>query len=204
MDIVEALTEHHAVLRRLAQEAEQRPEAFAEYERQLTAHHTMEEKYFYDFLLEFGAARHDALEGVNEHHIIEMIILDARRFPREHELFGVKVEGLAEYTAHHLDEEEADIFPLARRHMPQKLLAELGGQFRQAMDIVLGISLPPAGGKGPAAKGLVVPEAGKPERAPRPPEASGAAEVPRAPEIPATAQPRPGAGLGLGSLKARA
>ncbi len=185
MDIVEALTEHHAVLRRLAQEAEQRPEAFAEYERQLTAHHTMEEKYFYDFLLEFGAARHDALEGVNEHHIIEMIILDARRFPREHELFGVKVESLAEYTAHHLDEEEADIFPLARRHMPQELLAELGGQFRQAMDTVLGISLPPAGGKGPASQGLVAPEA------------------PRAPATPVAVQPRSGAGLGIGSLKAR-
>lgn len=189
MDIVDALTEHHAVLRRLAQEAEQRSEAFAEYERQLTAHHTLEERYFYDFLQEVAEVRHDALEGVNEHHIIEMIILDTRRFPREHELFVVKVENLGEYTAHHLDEEEADIFPLARQHLSPELLAELGEKFRQAMDTVLGIRLPPADGKARLSAAAC-----KPERAPHPPEAKAVSEG---------VQPRHGAGLGIGSLKAK-
>lgn len=189
MDIVDALTEHHAVLRRLAEEAEQRPEAFVEYERQLTAHHTMEERYFYDFLKEVEEARHDALEGVNEHHIIEMIILDTRRFPREHELFGVKVESLGEYTAHHLDEEEADIFPLARQHLPAELLTELGAKFKQAMDAVLDVTLPSVDGKG-----LLSPDSDKPERAAPPPESGPVSEG---------VQPRHGAGLGIGSLKAK-
>jgi len=59
-------------------------------------------KYFYDLLEGFPPAHRDALEAVNEHHIIEMISKDAERFRREHERFSIKVESLGEYTTHHL------------------------------------------------------------------------------------------------------
>ena len=75
----------------------------------------MEEKYFYDLLGSFAEAEHDSLEAVNEHHIIELIIKDAQGFPRDHQNFPIKIEGLGEYTSHHLDEEEADIFPMAQK-----------------------------------------------------------------------------------------
>ena len=68
----------------------------------------MEEKYFYDILKAIPEAEHDALEAVNEHHIIELIIKDTEGFPREHEHFPIKIEGLGEYTTHHLDEEESE------------------------------------------------------------------------------------------------
>jgi hypothetical protein len=62
----------------------------------------MEEKYFYDILEGEAQAHKKALEAVNEHHIIEMIIKDLQRFPRDHENFAIKVESLGEYTTHHL------------------------------------------------------------------------------------------------------
>ncbi len=146
MDIVDALVEHHGVLRQLSRQAEQDPAAFDEFIRHLVVHHTMEEKYFYDFLEQVAAARKVSLEAVNEHHIIELILKDAEDFPRDHERYPIKVEGLGEYTAHHLDEEELDIFPMARQVLGGADLAELGTLFREAKDKLLGVELPEAPG----------------------------------------------------------
>ncbi len=170
MDVITALVSHHSVLRQLHQQAETDPGAAEEFIRHLIIHHTMEEKYFYNLLEKFGEARHDALEAVNEHHIIEMIIKDVERFPRDHEQFAIKIEGLGEYTTHHLDEEEAEIFPLAAQLFDAGHLATLGRLFEDAKGKLLGVSLPevPAaitatiGSPGHGEKKRDVPEEGPP------------------------------------------
>ncbi len=159
MDIITALVDHHQELRQLYRESEEDPARFTEFVRHLIVHHTMEEKYFYDLLQEINAARHDALEAVNEHHIIELIIKDAEGFPREHDNFPIKVEGLGEYTTHHLDEEEADIFPLARTLFAPDDLVDLGKFFLEAKQKLLTIELPevPQAIHGRAAASVAVP-----------------------------------------------
>ena len=142
MNIINALVEHHKVLRQLYQQSEDDPEVFEEYLRNLIVHHTMEEKYFYDLLEQVSQARHDALEAVNEHHIIELIIKDSEDFPRDHERFPIKIEGLGEYTNHHLDEEEAEIFPMAQQLFADEDLITLGKLFLQAKDKLLSVELP--------------------------------------------------------------
>jgi hypothetical protein len=142
MNVVEALTAHHATLRQLYRQAETNPSKFETLIQHLVVHHTMEEKYFYDLLQGFEEAEHDALEAVNEHHIIEMIIKDAQGFPRDHRNFPIKIEGLGEYTVHHLDEEEEEIFPLAAQLFETKDLDTLGALFEKAKDQLLGVSLP--------------------------------------------------------------
>lgn len=142
MNVVEALTNHHITLRQLYQRAETNPAAFDEFIHHLVVHHTMEEKYFYDLLQGFDQAEHDSLEAVNEHHIIEMIIKDAEGFPRDHAHFPIKIEGLGEYTVHHLDEEEEEIFPLAQQLFTQEDLETLGKLFEEAKDKLLNVALP--------------------------------------------------------------
>lgn len=142
MNIIEALIEHHGTLRQLYRQAEANPDVFDTFIQHLVVHHTMEEKYFYDLLEGFSTAEHDALEAVNEHHIIEMIIKDAEGFPRDHRKFPIKIEGLGEYTVHHLDEEEEEIFPLATQLFEAKELDTLGALFTEAQKALLGISLP--------------------------------------------------------------
>ena len=146
MNILNALVEHHQVLRQLYQQSESDPEKYEEYVRNLIVHHTMEEKYFYDFLEQISEARHDALEAVNEHHIIELIIKDSEDFPRDHERFPIKIEGLGEYTNHHLDEEEADIFPMAQQLFSDEDLITLGKLFLEAKDKLLRVHLPEVSG----------------------------------------------------------
>ena len=142
MNIVEVLTSHHGVLRQLFEDSKIDPNIFDEFIRHLTVHHTMEEKYFYDILETQPQARPDALEAVNEHHIIELIIKDAQGFPRDHGHFPIKIEGLGEYTTHHLDEEEADIFPMALHLFDEKDLIALGQLFEEAKKIMLA-AVPP-------------------------------------------------------------
>lgn len=142
MNIVDALVEHHQVLRQLYRQAENDPAVFEQFTRHLVVHHTMEEKYFYDILEKVSSAEHDALEAVNEHHIIELIIKDAEGFPPEHGHFPIKVEGLGEYTTHHLDEEEADIFPMAQQLFSAETLNTLGTLFLEAKDKLLNIEVP--------------------------------------------------------------
>lgn len=142
MSIIEELVAHHATLRQLYAQSENDPQVFDEFTRHLIVHHTMEEKYFYDILQEVASAEHDALEAVNEHHIIELIIKDAEGFPREHSHFPIKIEGLGEYTNHHLDEEEMQIFPLSQQVMSAEDLDALGRLFVEAKDKLLGIQLP--------------------------------------------------------------
>ena len=144
MNIVDALVGHHTVLRNLYMTSEQDPQAFEEFVRHLIVHHTMEEKYFYDFLERVASARHDALEAVNEHHIIELIIKDAEGFPKDHENFPIKIEGLGEYTTHHLDEEEQEIFPMARQVFSDEDLNTLGNLFEQAKAKLINVEIPEA------------------------------------------------------------
>ena len=180
MSITNELVAHHATLRQLYAQAEIDPKVFDEFTRHLVVHHTMEEKYFYDILKAIPEAEHDALEAVNEHHIIEMIIKDAEGFPPEHEHFPIKIEGLGEYTTHHLDEEEMDIFPMSQQVMSAEDLDTLGKLFVEAKNKLLGINLPDV----PAA---IAAPAAKPAKRPQP-YANGS--------VTTTAH-----GLGIGSLK---
>ena len=142
MSIIDDLVSHHGVLRQLFNESMNDPKAFVEFTRHLVVHHTLEEKYFYDILQNYTEAEHDALEAVNEHHIIELIIKDSEGFPKEHEHFPIKIEGLGEYTTHHLDEEEADIFPMSQQVMPADDLETLGKLFVGAKENALGVKVP--------------------------------------------------------------
>ena len=144
MSIISALVDHHGVLRQLYRKSETDPSLFEEFTRHLVVHHTMEEKYFYDYLERVVEARHDALEAVNEHHIIELIIKDAEGYPQDHEDFPIRIEGLGEYTIHHLDEEEMDIFPMAQQLFSAKDLDTLGRLFLEAKEKLLGVELPEA------------------------------------------------------------
>ena len=142
MNIIDVLVSHHSVLRQLFNQSMNDPQTFEEFKRHLVVHHTLEEKYFYDILQAFPDAEHEALEAVNEHHIIELIIKDAEGFPNEHQHFPIKIEGLGEYTTHHLDEEEMEIFPMSQQVIAAEDLDVLGKLFVEAKDKLLGVKVP--------------------------------------------------------------
>jgi hypothetical protein len=98
-----------------------------------------------------------------------MIIKDAEGFPRDHRNFPIKIEGLGEYTVHHLDEEEEEIFPLAAQLFEADDMDTLGALFEKAKEALLGVTLPELP-KALAAKVPVLeqlsPESGAPQQRP--------------------------------------
>jgi hypothetical protein len=181
MSIIDDLVSHHGVLRQLFDKAMNDSQAFEEFTRHLVVHHTLEEKYFYDILQTFPEAEHEALEAVNEHHIIELIIKDSEGFPKDHDHFPIKIEGLGEYTTHHLDEEEADIFPMSQNVIPAEDLDTLGKLFVEAKENALGV-------KAPEVPSAIANRAAKPSKRPQA-RATGSGT-------------RTAMGLGIGDLKA--
>ncbi len=139
MTITQILTDHHETLRGLFEKTEADHRMFSELKKHLRVHHTNEEKYLYDLLEQKTETRKDALEAVGEHHIIELILLALEDFPIDHERWAIKLENLEEYTRHHLDEEEEDIFPQADKVLEADEAKKLGEQFEDIMQKQLAV-----------------------------------------------------------------
>ena len=137
--ISEVLTEHHQVIRDLFQKTLDDPTQFEQLSNNLTVHHKNEEKFLYDLLEQEDKTRHDALEAVEEHHVIEMLLQELNHFPKDHERWKIKLEVLQEYTLHHLDEEEDDVFPQIDSVLSEEKRAELGEKFNALKDKQLSI-----------------------------------------------------------------
>ncbi|MDJ0623136.1 MAG: hemerythrin domain-containing protein [Desulfocapsaceae bacterium] len=137
--ISKVLTEHHQVIRDLFKDVLDSPEQFDKLNNHLTIHHKNEEKFLYDLLEQEDKTRHDALEAVEEHHVIEMLLQELNHFPKDHERWKIKLEVLQEYTLHHLDEEEDDVFPQIDSVLDEEKRAELGRKFNELKDKQLSI-----------------------------------------------------------------
>lgn len=137
--ITEALTRHHDVIRDLFKKTIDDGSHFEKLQNHLTIHHKNEEKFLYDLLEEKKKTRHGALEAIEEHHVIEMLLNELSDFPRDHERWVIKLEVLEEYTRHHLEEEESDVFPEVSDVLDEKRRNELGAEFDKVKEKQLSV-----------------------------------------------------------------
>lgn len=80
----------------------------------LNAHELMEEKVLYPALQSHPAAREIVLEGYEEHHVADLIVDELRAVAADDEQWGAKFKVLKENIEHHIEEEEGEMFRLAR------------------------------------------------------------------------------------------
>ena len=137
--ISKVLTAHHDEIRDLFKKALKNPSQFEKLNNHLTIHHKNEEKFLYDLLKKEKKTRHDALEAVEEHHVIEMLLQELNHYPKDHELWKIKLEVLQEYTLHHLEEEEEDVFPQIDKVLTKKERNDLGKKFTKIKDQQLAV-----------------------------------------------------------------
>jgi hemerythrin superfamily protein len=92
----------------------------------LTVHATVEEEIFYPAARENVEEQHLLDEAEVEHASAKDLIAQIRDMQPEEDLFDAKVKVLGEYIAHHVKEEEEELFPKVKR---SKLdLQALGGE----------------------------------------------------------------------------
>jgi hemerythrin superfamily protein len=77
----------------------------------LALHEELEQTYFYPQLRQDEAARELALEAYEEHHVIDLVVVEISELKPKDEAWSPKVKVLKELVERHIDEEEQLLFP---------------------------------------------------------------------------------------------
>lgn len=93
-------------------------------------HSFAEEESFYERLKPEGEkARGLAFEGYEEHHVADILIHELKHLTAGGDKWNAKFEVLKEALEHHIEEEEADFFAIARKKLNRAAQAEVAREF---------------------------------------------------------------------------
>lgn len=135
MDAITLLKQDHSDLEKLFKRFEAAGErAYAEQRRvvdkiieELSIHASIEETLFYPVTRAAVPAVEDqALEGLEEHHIVKWVLAELEGMDPGDERWKPKVTVLIENARHHNGEEESDYFPKVREALGRNDLNDLG------------------------------------------------------------------------------
>ena len=97
---------------------------------ELTVHEAIEEQILYPALRPHTEAHEIVLEGIEEHHVADVLIKELHKVARDNEKWGAKFSVLKESVEHHIKEEERIMFPAARAALAREELLALGARMR--------------------------------------------------------------------------
>jgi hemerythrin superfamily protein len=144
MDALELLAEDHARAKKVMQELRRtegpdtRQALFGQLERDLDAHEAVEEEIFFPAL---QPRENDmVLEGLEEHHVVDRLMVELDSLPFDHESWGARCRVMIGNIEHHMQEEEAELFPRARKVLGRRERADLGVRMARRRDEILGQS----------------------------------------------------------------
>ena len=105
-----------------------RQELFERIRDELTVHEVIEEEIFYPALKEHPRAKDMVLEAFEEHHVVDRLLGELAATAPDDETWGAKAKVMQENLEHHIEEEEGEMFPKARRVFDTAELEELGAR----------------------------------------------------------------------------
>jgi hemerythrin-like domain-containing protein len=146
MNAIALLEKDHKKMKSLLEDLEEttrraskkREELFATIRVELQAHETIEEEIFYPALKQHPKAKDIVLEGYVEHHVADLIVNELASTPTTDEDWGARAKVLKEVIEHHIEEEEGEMFKMARKLLDREELADLGEKMEQRKDVILG------------------------------------------------------------------
>ena len=138
MDAIKMLKDDHSKMKDLLHEyASAGADAFKARQEiadrvfaELDVHTTLEEEIFYPAVrakTDDGGRAHVA-EGIEEHHIVKVLIAELKKLTPEDEVFTAKFKVLSENVEHHMKEEENELLPDAKKQLGHDGIEVLGEQ----------------------------------------------------------------------------
>jgi len=106
---------------------------FRKLKTELDLHAHIEETIFYPALKNAEESRDIALEAYEEHKQVKALLAAIAEISPEDESYSAKIKVLKEDIEHHVEEEEGEMFPDARKYLRDKL-QDLGAQMRARKD----------------------------------------------------------------------
>jgi hemerythrin-like domain-containing protein len=148
-DAIALLKEDHEKVRELLGELEEttskatsrRQTLLKSIEQELKIHTKIEEEIFYPAFRDASSKEDDKklyYEALEEHHVVDMVLPEIRKIDAGSDEFAAKAKVLKDLVEHHAEEEEAEMFPRARKLMDREELLQLGQQIVQAKESMTG------------------------------------------------------------------
>ncbi|MBA2336073.1 MAG: hemerythrin domain-containing protein [Pyrinomonadaceae bacterium] len=138
MNAIELLKADHDVVDKLFQkvkatEDSEHPAIFEKIKAELDVHTHIEETIYYPKLIEEGdeELKDIVLEGIEEHRQAKMFLRELAALSDESEKFDPKLKVLMEDITHHVQEEEAEMFPMVEEQFDSAVLEELGTEMEE-------------------------------------------------------------------------
>jgi Hemerythrin HHE cation binding domain. len=103
-----------------------REEAFGKLKIELDVHAHIEEKILYPALKKEAETRDITFEGLEEHHVIKLLLAELAGMAVDSEEWTAKAKVLQENVEHHVEEEETNMFKLAREILTKEEIEDLG------------------------------------------------------------------------------
>ena len=137
-DAISLLKSDHEEVKKLFKEieAEQDQEAiFDQIKGALEVHATIEEEIFYPAVKKARSeeVKDEVREAYEEHKQVKALLAAIAEISPEDESYSAKIKVLKEDVEHHVEEEEGEMFPDARKYLRDKL-QDLGAQMRARKD----------------------------------------------------------------------
>ncbi|MBJ7448968.1 MAG: hemerythrin domain-containing protein [Parachlamydiales bacterium] len=114
-----------------------REKLFTKIKNELTSHSRAEEKVLYSVMEEDKKGRPQALEGDEEHHVLDVLLKEMSKLPVDHERFIAKFEVMTENLEHHIKEEENEKFAAAKKLISKEEAEEMGLLFKEEKKKIL-------------------------------------------------------------------
>jgi len=114
--------------------ADRRSKLLAQIESEVKVHATVEEELFYPAFRDAVKKKDDRemyQEALEEHHVVDLVMPEVKACDPAGEVFAAKAKVLKEIIEHHADEEEKEMFKVARKVMSAAELRELGARIAQ-------------------------------------------------------------------------
>jgi hemerythrin-like domain-containing protein len=149
MDAIKMLKDDHRKVKDLLREYEDagdgafkaRQEIADRVFAELQVHTTLEEEIFYPAVKAKtdDEGKSHVAEGMEEHHVVKILIEELKTLTPEDEAFAAKFKVLSENVEHHIKEEEDELLPDAKKKLGHDGIEVLGEQMqsrREALETV--------------------------------------------------------------------
>lgn len=115
-------------------ETRARRDAFERVRAELEVHTKIEEELFYPELQKIDEVSDLVKEALAEHQLVKDLCAEIGRLAANDADYVAKVTVLRENVEHHVEEEESEIFPLAKKHLSSERLDKMGEQLENRRD----------------------------------------------------------------------
>lgn len=113
-----------------------REKMFLQLKKELVPHLKAEEAVFYPALMEKKEGRKHSLEAIEEHGLTEMVLNQLESLPVDDEVWSAKMKVLKDLVEHHIEEEEKEIFEIAKEELKKDDFKEIMKAFQKKKEKV--------------------------------------------------------------------